>query len=176
MKRKDLIKLMEKNGWYFKRRGGNHDIYTDGKNIEPISRQTEIKESVAQAIIRRRGLKQPLALTVSYKGGISMKKAYPIVITPEASGVSVYIPDFDANTQGDDIAHGIEMARDAIGPAWTRSIIKAARSFPWWMQILLITGVETTCALCVKIALSPVGFAMRQKRLILIFPTLCNRP
>ena len=44
-----------------------------------------------------------------------MKKAYPIVITPEASGVSVYIPDFDANTQGDDIAHGIEMARDAIG-------------------------------------------------------------
>ena len=24
-----------------------------------------------------------------------MKKAYPIVITPEASGVSVYIPDFD---------------------------------------------------------------------------------
>ena len=29
-----------------------------------------------------------------------MKKAYPIVITPEASGVSVYIPDFDANTQG----------------------------------------------------------------------------
>ena len=78
-----------------------------------------------------------------------MKKAYPIVITPEASGVSVYIPDFDANTQGDDIAHGIEMARDAIGlmgidmeddkkpypirPAWTRSIIKAARSFLWWM-------------------------------------------
>ena len=50
MKRKDLIKLMEKNGWYFKRRGGNHDIYTDGKNIEPVSRQTEIKESVAQAI------------------------------------------------------------------------------------------------------------------------------
>lgn len=44
-----------------------------------------------------------------------MKKAYPIVITPEASGVSVYIPDFDANTQGDDIARGIEMARDAIG-------------------------------------------------------------
>ena len=57
MKRKDLIKLMEKNGWYFKRRGGHHDIYTAGKNIEPVSRQTEIKESVAQAIIRRRGLK-----------------------------------------------------------------------------------------------------------------------
>ncbi len=57
MKRKDLIKLLEKNGWYFKRSGGNHDIYTNGKDIEPISRQVEIKERVAQAIIRRRGLK-----------------------------------------------------------------------------------------------------------------------
>ncbi len=57
LKRKDLIKLLEKNGWYFKRSGGNHDIYTNGKDIEPISRQVEIKERVAQAIIRRRGLK-----------------------------------------------------------------------------------------------------------------------
>ena len=57
MKRRDLIKLLEKNGWYYKRDGGNHDIYTDGKNIEPISRQREIKENVAQNIIKRRGLK-----------------------------------------------------------------------------------------------------------------------
>ena len=30
MKRKDLVKLFEKNGWYFLRDGGNHDIYTNG--------------------------------------------------------------------------------------------------------------------------------------------------
>lgn len=57
MKRRDLIKLLEKNGWYFKRNGGNHDIYTNGKENEPISRQREIKESIANAIIRRRKLK-----------------------------------------------------------------------------------------------------------------------
>lgn len=57
MKRKDLIKLLEKNGWYLKRKGGNHDIYTNGKDIEPVSRQVEIKEPVAQAIIKWRGLK-----------------------------------------------------------------------------------------------------------------------
>lgn len=57
MKRRDLIKLLEKNGWYFKRSGGSHDIYTNGTNNESISRQKEIKEAVAQAIIRRRGLK-----------------------------------------------------------------------------------------------------------------------
>lgn len=57
MKRKDLIKLLEKNGWYLKRKGGNHDIYTNGIDIEPIPRHKEIKEPVAQAIIQRRGLK-----------------------------------------------------------------------------------------------------------------------
>ncbi len=57
MKRRELICILERNGWYYKRSGGSHDIYTNGKDIEPISRQREIKESVAQAIIRRRDLK-----------------------------------------------------------------------------------------------------------------------
>ena len=57
MKRRDLIKLLEKNGWYLKRSGGNHDIYTNGVDNEPISRQSEIKEDLAKAIIKRRGLK-----------------------------------------------------------------------------------------------------------------------
>lgn len=57
MKRRDLVKLLEKNGWWLKRNGGDHDIYTNGENNEPVSRQTEIKEAVAQAIIKRRGLK-----------------------------------------------------------------------------------------------------------------------
>ena len=57
MKRRDLIKLFEKNGWWFKRDGGKHDIYTNGKVCEPISRQKEIKEQVARNIIKRQGLK-----------------------------------------------------------------------------------------------------------------------
>ena len=57
MKRRDLVKLLEKNGWWLKRNGGDHDIYTNGVNNEAVSRQTEIKEAVAQAIINRRGLK-----------------------------------------------------------------------------------------------------------------------
>lgn len=57
MKRRDLIRLLEKNGWWLKREGGNHDIYTNGTVCEPISRQTEIKEPVAKKIIKRRGLK-----------------------------------------------------------------------------------------------------------------------
>jgi len=57
MKRKDLIKLLESNGWTKVREGGNHDIYTNGKDIEPIPRHKEIAESLAKTIIKRRGLK-----------------------------------------------------------------------------------------------------------------------
>ena len=57
MKRRDLIKLLEKNGWWLRREGSDHSIYTDGKCNEPLSRQTEIDERLAKKIIRRRGLK-----------------------------------------------------------------------------------------------------------------------
>lgn len=57
MKRKDLIKLLEQNGWKFVRNGANHDIYSNGRKIEPIERHNEIPEQLAKAIIKRNGLK-----------------------------------------------------------------------------------------------------------------------
>lgn len=44
-----------------------------------------------------------------------MKNSYPIILTPEEKGFTVFIPDFNINTQGDDLTETIEMARDAIG-------------------------------------------------------------
>lgn len=44
-----------------------------------------------------------------------MKAAYPVVFTKLDDGYMAYVPDFDANTQGDTMAEAIEMARDAIG-------------------------------------------------------------
>lgn len=57
MKRKDLIKLFERNGWYFAREGSNHTIYTNGKKYETIPRHGEVKENLAKAIIKRNNLK-----------------------------------------------------------------------------------------------------------------------
>lgn len=57
MKRKDLVKLLERNGWRLLRHGANHDIYTNGINSETIPRHAEIKEMLAKSIIRRQGLK-----------------------------------------------------------------------------------------------------------------------
>ena len=57
MKRRDLIKLFEKNGWHFLRDGGQHDIYTNGQKSEPIPRHKEINETLAKALIRKHNLK-----------------------------------------------------------------------------------------------------------------------
>lgn len=57
MKRRDLIKLLTSNGWYFLRSGANHEIYTNGKAMEAIPRHSEIKENLAKTIIKRQGLK-----------------------------------------------------------------------------------------------------------------------
>jgi len=43
-----------------------------------------------------------------------MKAAYPIILTPDASGYLVYVPDLDINTEGRDLTDAIEMAADAI--------------------------------------------------------------
>lgn len=57
MKRKDLIKLLNTNGWWLLRNGSNHDIYTNGQRFETIPRHSEIKEQLAKSIIKRQGLK-----------------------------------------------------------------------------------------------------------------------
>jgi mRNA interferase HicA len=57
VKRKDLIRRLEENGWHLARNGANHDLYTDGTYTETIPRHTEINENLAKAIIKRRGLK-----------------------------------------------------------------------------------------------------------------------
>ncbi len=44
-----------------------------------------------------------------------MKLAYPVILSKGKDHVIVYIPDFNINTQGEDYADALEMARDAIG-------------------------------------------------------------
>ena len=53
MKRKDLIKKLEKAGFRFVRHGGCHDIYARGQEIEQIPRHKEINEMLAKAILKK---------------------------------------------------------------------------------------------------------------------------
>ena len=56
MKRSDLIKALEEQGWYLLRNGGNHDIYTNGFQKQPIPRHKEVNELLAKKILKRAGI------------------------------------------------------------------------------------------------------------------------
>lgn len=58
MKRRDLIALLEKNGWVFKSHGGSHDKYVKAGQVATIPRHKEINENLALVIMRRCGLKK----------------------------------------------------------------------------------------------------------------------
>ena len=55
MKRRDLIKRLEKMGCVFIRHGGNHDWYSNpkAKQSQPIPRHNEVNENLAKSIIRK---------------------------------------------------------------------------------------------------------------------------
>lgn len=57
MKTKELIKLLERNGWKFERHGRNHDIYMKGEQTVAVVRHRETKENLARRIIKEHGLK-----------------------------------------------------------------------------------------------------------------------
>jgi len=55
MKKKILIKLLEKAGFKFSEHGGNHDKYRRGNDLEEIPRHNEI---TANKILKKWGIKQ----------------------------------------------------------------------------------------------------------------------
>ena len=56
MKRRELIRRLEKAGFVFVRNGGKHDVYARGNEIEHIPRHREVNEQLAKSIIKKWGL------------------------------------------------------------------------------------------------------------------------
>ena len=52
VKKRDLEKHLKKYGWWLKREGGNHELWTNGELNEPMPRHREINELLAKKIIR----------------------------------------------------------------------------------------------------------------------------
>lgn len=52
MKRQELEKRLKKLGWWFKKHGGSHDIWTNGEIIESVPRHNEINEFTARSILK----------------------------------------------------------------------------------------------------------------------------
>ena len=57
VKRRDLIKYFEENGFCLLREGKKHSIYTNNKKTIPIKRQRTIDRITANELCKQAGLK-----------------------------------------------------------------------------------------------------------------------
>jgi len=57
VKRRDLIKYLEENGFYLLREGKRHSIYTDGRKVIPVKRHRTLDRITANEICKQAGLK-----------------------------------------------------------------------------------------------------------------------
>ncbi len=57
MKRRELERRLSLAGWYLLRHGGNHDVWTNGQEEEPVPRHSEINENLARKILKKAGAK-----------------------------------------------------------------------------------------------------------------------
>lgn len=129
MKRRELLKLFAKAGWYLKRNGSQHDIYTNGVDSEAVPRHPDINERLAKALIKKWGSLMALLFKGFTEVLIMKSVAYPIILEKEADGYFVTVPDIDRYTQGEDIADAMEMARDLIC-LWLLDLEESGKSIP----------------------------------------------
>jgi predicted RNA binding protein YcfA (HicA-like mRNA interferase family) len=57
VKRRDLVKYFEANGFYLLREGGKHSIYTNNDKTVPIKRHRVIDRITANELCKQAGLK-----------------------------------------------------------------------------------------------------------------------
>jgi mRNA interferase HicA len=55
-KRHDLIRYLEKNGFYLMREGAKHAIYTDDIKVIPVKRHKQFDRITANEICKQAGL------------------------------------------------------------------------------------------------------------------------
>ncbi|MBW2238123.1 MAG: type II toxin-antitoxin system HicA family toxin [Deltaproteobacteria bacterium] len=56
VKRRDLVRYLEKNGFYLLREGANHSIYTNDKKVIPVKRHKQFDRITANEICKQTGL------------------------------------------------------------------------------------------------------------------------
>jgi predicted RNA binding protein YcfA (HicA-like mRNA interferase family) len=57
VKRRDLVKYFEENGFHLLREGGKHSIYTNGEKTVPIKRHRVFDRITANELCKQAGLK-----------------------------------------------------------------------------------------------------------------------
>ncbi|HPI20592.1 MAG TPA: type II toxin-antitoxin system HicA family toxin [Candidatus Kapabacteria bacterium] len=58
VKRRDLVKYLEENGYFLLREGGNHSIYYNGKKAIPVKRHNQFDRITANEICKQAELEK----------------------------------------------------------------------------------------------------------------------
>ena len=56
VKRRDLVRYFENNGYRLLREGANHAIYTNGEKVVPIKRHRQLDRITANELCKQAGL------------------------------------------------------------------------------------------------------------------------
>ena len=56
VKRRDLIRYLEKHDYYLLREGANHSIYTNGSKVIPVKRHKQLDRITANELCKQAGL------------------------------------------------------------------------------------------------------------------------
>lgn len=56
VKRRDLVRYLEANGFSLLREGANHSIYTDGNRVIPVKRHRQLDRITANELCKQAGL------------------------------------------------------------------------------------------------------------------------
>ncbi len=56
VKRRDLVRHLEQNGFYLLREGANHAIYTNGSKAIPVKRHKQLDRITANEICKQAGI------------------------------------------------------------------------------------------------------------------------
>ena len=56
VKRRDLVRYIERNGFRLLREGANHSIYTNGDKVIPIKRHKSLDRITANELCKQAGL------------------------------------------------------------------------------------------------------------------------
>lgn len=57
VKRRDLVRYLEQNGFYLLREGANHSVYTNGTKVIPVKRHHQLDRIPANEICKQAGIK-----------------------------------------------------------------------------------------------------------------------
>ncbi len=57
VKRRELIKYLEENGYRLLREGGNHSIYSNGTTVIPIKRHKDLDRITANELCKQAGIR-----------------------------------------------------------------------------------------------------------------------